>query len=121
MTACHDVELQACSHQLRIHTSCCLQLTVQVQSGPILEDCHDVTFYTTCKNDVVYDTKDFCWLRNGVPSPNFCIIQQQEEKEQNGVNDCNVRNVQQERVEDNEKEGLTAKEESPDEQATPRI
>lgn len=121
MTTCHDVELEACSHQLRIHTSTALKIHAKVQSGPILEDCHDVTFYATCKDDVVYDTKDFCWLRNGVPSPNFCITL--EEKEQNSgnggsANDSQVRNVQQDRVDNAENVSLTTKDESPDEQAT---
>jgi hypothetical protein len=110
VTACHDVELEACSHQLRIHASTFLKLTVHVQSGPILEDCHDVVFYTTCKDDVVNDTKDFCWLRNGVPSPNFCIILQQQETNENSRYDCKVGNGV-----DNENVTFTGKEESADE------
>jgi len=45
-----------------------------VGTSPILENCTDVVFYASSENDFVRDAKDFNWLRNGVPSPNFSIV-----------------------------------------------
>lgn len=81
VTECHDVSfiniLQA--QQLRLHNSHdihCYNATIH--AGTILEDCHNVTFYvppssTTNLSNVRNSIKDFNWLRNGIPSPNFSI------------------------------------------------
>jgi hypothetical protein len=34
-------------------------------------------FYATPNNSTIYDTKDFNWLRNGIPSPNFSIVEEE--------------------------------------------
>lgn len=61
-----------------MHDSRALKCRVTVGSGPILEDCTDILFYASSKNDMVHDAKDFNWLRNGVPSPNFCIVKEEQ-------------------------------------------
>jgi len=76
VTACHELELYATSHQLRMHESSSLACHTNVNSGPILEDCTGIVFYAGSKEDLVHDAKDFNWLRNGVPSPNFCIVEE---------------------------------------------
>lgn len=81
VTACQDLELFASSHQLRMHESSSLKCHVSVGSGPILEDCTGIVFYVSANKsngDFVYDAKDFNWLRNGLPSPNFCLVQEEK-------------------------------------------
>ena len=84
MTACKELKLYATCHQLRIHESNALKCHVSVGSGPILEDCNSIVFYASNPHDLVYDTKDFNWLRNGVPSPNFCIKEHKMDAERAG-------------------------------------
>jgi Tubulin binding cofactor C len=68
-------------HQLRIHDSHHLDYHIveSTGGGTILEDCHHVTFYTSTgatnatTTAPTLDIKDFNWLRNGIPSPNFSI------------------------------------------------
>jgi len=92
VTACHELELYAACHQLRMHESTILKCHVTVGSGPILEDCSGIVFYAANTEDVVYDAKDFNWLRNGVPSPNFSIIKESmnEKTIQHSVGPCTV-------------------------------
>ena len=91
VTACHHVKLQATCHQLRMHESNALELHVQVGSGPILEDCTDIVFYACGgSNDLVYDAKDFNWLRNGVPSPNFRVVQAKETHDSEKIEAANM-------------------------------
>jgi hypothetical protein len=80
VTACREMELHATCHQLRMHESHDLKCHAMVGSGPILEDCTGIIFYVSGQeNDLVYDAKDFNWLRNGVPSPNFRIVEESDE------------------------------------------
>jgi hypothetical protein len=74
ITGCDHLELTASCHQLRLHESKNLRCHVQVGSGPILEDCTEIVFFASSDSDLVRDTKDFNWLRNGVPSPNYFIV-----------------------------------------------
>lgn len=87
VTACREMELHATCHQLRMHESNDLKCHAMVGSGPILEDCTGIIFHASGQeNDLVYDAKDFNWLRNGVPSPNFRIVEESDEtKEMNVV------------------------------------
>ena len=72
---------------------------VWVKSGPIIEHCSELVFRGdpidvrgndggvndnddtggVCHWDeaanMYHDVKDFCWLRTGVPSPNFTVVQ----------------------------------------------
>jgi hypothetical protein len=80
VTACREMELYATCHQLRMHESNDLECHAKVMSGPILEDCTGIIFYASGQeNDLVYDAKDFNWLRTGVPSPNFRIVEESDE------------------------------------------
>ena len=92
MTACRGLELYATCHQLRMHESNTLDCYVTVGSGPILEDCTNIVFRASRKDDLVYDAKDFNWLRNGIPSPNFCVVEEildaKETKYQNTTGPC---------------------------------
>ena len=74
VSCCGHLELTASCHQLRLHESHHLQCHVKVGSGPILEGCSDILFFASSGTDLVRDTKDFNWLRNGVPSPNYSIV-----------------------------------------------
>ena len=76
VTACEEMILYATCHQLRLHESAHLQCHVKVGSGPILEECTDIILYAYHESDLVYDAKDFNWLRNGIPSPNFRIVKE---------------------------------------------
>lgn len=80
MTACQEITLYATCHQLRMHESTHLDCHVKVGSGPVLEDCTGIIFYAFQENDLVYDAKDFNWLRNGVSSPNFHIVKESDEE-----------------------------------------
>ena len=74
VSSCGHLELVASCHQLRLHESQYLKCHVKVGSGPILEGCSNILFFASSKTDLVRDTKDFNWLRNGVPSPNYSIV-----------------------------------------------
>lgn len=78
VTACCGMELYGSCHQLRIHECKQAKFHVQVQSSPILEDSTGIIFFTSGNknDDAVHDAKDFNWLRNGVPSPNFEIVEE---------------------------------------------
>lgn len=78
ITGCDHLELKGSCHQLRLHECKNLQCRVQVGSGPILEDCTDIVFFASSDNNLLRDTKDFSWLRNGVPSPNYFIVDDDE-------------------------------------------
>jgi hypothetical protein len=74
------MELYATCHQLRMHESKDLKCHVKVGTGPILEDCTGIILHASGEeNDLTYDAKDFNWLRNRVPSPNFCIVKESDE------------------------------------------
>ena len=92
VTKCNGVKLSCQSfHQLRIHESSDLRFTIgdaKSSGGVILEDCRNLTFIINCltsghsgaaSDGVVsdetqlLDVRDFNWLRNGIPSPNFEI------------------------------------------------
>ena len=75
ITGCHDtvVRVPSCQ-QLRIHESSKLDLHVRTKSGPILEDSTAIRFVVSSNDPITRDVKDFSWLRNGVPSPNFKIL-----------------------------------------------
>ena len=91
VTSCHDVKLVCQAfHQLRIHESSDLRIHIHnaaASGGAILEDCTDLVFYVTVPSNVngvgritaggdpcnLLEVKDFNWLRNGIPSPNFIV------------------------------------------------
>lgn len=81
ITGCSNVQLHVHSfHQLRIHECNNFQCHVQQPAssgGAIMEDCTNMTFYimsqSTADNSA-FEVKDFNWLRNGIPSPNFRIV-----------------------------------------------
>lgn len=89
VTKCYGVNISCQSfHQLRIHESSDLRLSIgdaASSGGVILEECTNLTFLiesrhaTPTSSDVASDetqlleVKDFNWLRNGIPSPNFDI------------------------------------------------
>lgn len=88
VTQCHNVQLHLQSfHQLRIHESSNLQIHIKDGEGcggSILEDTSNLVFYvndtTIMKNGeddnndkALLDVKDFNWLRNNIPSPNFRV------------------------------------------------
>ena len=85
VTNCHRSTIVLRSQQLRLHESTDLTCRVQVSAGAILEDCTRVVFQ--CQPQAPgappLDVKDFDWLRNGIPSPNFRVeaIEEDEQDE----------------------------------------
>ena len=101
MTNCHGTTISAACRQLRIHDCTAVTFRVWVKSGPIIEHCSEMVFRCdpidvrgvggggdgtgagdnggVCHWDeaanMYHDVKDFCWLRTGVPSPNFTVVQ----------------------------------------------
>jgi Tubulin binding cofactor C len=79
VTECQEVTfmdgIQA--QQLRLHHSKDIHCyNSHIHAGTILEDCQHVTFHvpsTTNPAEYRNNIKDFNWLRNGIPSPNFSI------------------------------------------------
>ncbi len=70
--------LRSSCQQLRLHGSTGLDCYVFFEGGAILEDCSRVTFWR--RRDVsMGDVRDFNWLKNGVPSPNFVIEEDSNE------------------------------------------
>jgi hypothetical protein len=79
VTACRNVQLYLKCHQLRLHDSTDLHCHVFVVAPPVLEDSSGIVFYTLSEEDnsaAIRDAKDFNWLRNGIPSPNFSIVEE---------------------------------------------
>lgn len=70
-TKCVHSELHFQCHQLRLHESYDLRCFVRVSTGAILEDCRRIVFFTKPSDEL--DVKDFNFLKQGVPSPNFQI------------------------------------------------
>jgi len=77
VTSCLRLHLHMSSHQLRLHDSTYLHCHASVGSGPILEDCSNIVFHydPTDKENQIRDAKDFNWLKNGVQSPNYTILE----------------------------------------------
>lgn len=78
VTDCHNgSSIHACAQQLRLHESTDLTCTVDLAAGAILEDCTRLVFCNTSTTAAgnSLEVKDFNWLRTGIPSPNFKIIQ----------------------------------------------
>jgi Tubulin binding cofactor C len=87
VTQCHNVQLQIHSfHQLRIHESSNLQCHIShgdACGGIILEDSSLLVFAVKANKEKTFmengnilpllDVKDFNWLRNNIPSPNFRV------------------------------------------------
>jgi len=75
VTNCHRSTIVLQSQQLRLHESTDLTCRVQVSAGAILEDCSRVVFQCQAQATGAppLDVKDFDWLRNGIPSPNFRV------------------------------------------------
>jgi hypothetical protein len=71
VTDCDGVELYVKSQQLRLHTSTHLKCYIRVSAGAILEDCHNIQFFTP-EGDL--EIKDFNWLRTGLNSPNYTVV-----------------------------------------------
>ena len=102
VTNCRHLELVLKeSQQLRLHDSTDLTCHVNATIGAILEGCTRIVFAippvvstTTTSSSmtllsteqpqderqglVLLDAKDFDWLRTGVPSPNFKVIEQKD-------------------------------------------
>jgi hypothetical protein len=55
---------------LRLHESHHIDCHALATAGTILEGCRHMTFYTA-DNSTAADIKDFNWLREDLPSPNF--------------------------------------------------
>ena len=79
------------TQQLRIHNSYDLKMyiTHSIVAGAILEECQRITFYDHCDDNFIchdeqkqevknghnnLNVRDFEWMRNGIPSPNYEII-----------------------------------------------
>jgi len=87
VTDCHNgSSIHARAQQLRLHESTDLTCTVDLAAGAILEDCTRLVFYNTTTSSSSsssptnssnnnLEVRDFNWLRTGIPSPNFKIIQ----------------------------------------------
>ena len=70
VTQCHRTKLQAPKvQQLRLHESSALECVVNVTAGAILEDCTEIVFRGSV------EVKDFNWLRDGIPSPNYRVVE----------------------------------------------
>lgn len=92
VTNCHNLKLVLKeSQQLRLHDSTDLTCHVNATIGAILEGCTRIVFaippavsttsstLSSEQNEtqvLLLDAKDFDWLRTGVPSPNFKVIEQ---------------------------------------------
>lgn len=72
VTDCHNLTLRSTCQQLRLHGSTGLECYVLFKGGAILEDCSRVTFWKR-RDAPVGDIRDFNWLKNGIPSPNFIV------------------------------------------------
>lgn len=92
ITDCFDSTFQLACQQLRIHTTGNTKFYIHVTSKAIIEDCEDLGFSTYTYNyekinehflnsklarDVNNwnDVDDFNWLKLGVPSPNWKVIE----------------------------------------------
>jgi hypothetical protein len=71
MNQCRHFTIALRSQQLRLHESSDLQCRVAVSVGAILEECTRITFLSSPQH--LLDVKDFDWLRNGVPGPNYTV------------------------------------------------
>ena len=108
VTNCHGTTVSTACRQLRIHDCTAVTFRVWVKSGPIIENCTKMVFRGdpidvrrdedavgdggnsggadpsggVCHWDqaanMYHDVKDFCWLRTGVPSPNFTVVQRDD-------------------------------------------
>lgn len=77
VTDCHGLTLRSTCQQLRLHGSIGLDCHVPFKGGAILEDCSRITFWK--RRDVpMGDIRDFNWLKNGLPSPNFAVEEESQ-------------------------------------------
>lgn len=76
VTDCHNCTLRSTCQQLRLHGSTRLECHVLFRAGAILEDCNRISFWKT-REDTFGDIRDFNWLKNGIPSPNFSIEEEE--------------------------------------------
>lgn len=77
VTDCHNMALRSTCQQLRLHGSTGLDCHVLFKGGAILEDCTRIAFWK--QRDVsVGDIRDFDWLKNGIPSPNFVVEEESQ-------------------------------------------
>jgi hypothetical protein len=87
VTACHKTDIIASSHQIRLHESHFVNLTLVTTPSIILEDCTNLIISTRSEQDAAdlqKSTKDFNWFRTNEPSPNYCIqVNEDKHVEQN--------------------------------------
>jgi hypothetical protein len=76
VTGCHTTALWSRSQQLRLHESTDLQCHSIVSAGAILEDCTRLFFWTLPSS--LLEVKDFNWLKQGIASPNYSIVEEEE-------------------------------------------
>jgi hypothetical protein len=72
VTSCHCCRFEWQSQQLRLHES--TDLKCFTTAATILEDCRRIVFYYAAVEKAP-DVKDFSFLKEGVPSPNFTVEQ----------------------------------------------
>ncbi|GAX19294.1 hypothetical protein FisN_4Lh130 [Fistulifera solaris] len=77
-TECHHMTLRSTCQQLRLHGSTGLDCYVFFKGGAILEDCSRINFWKR-RDTSMGDVRDFNWLKNGVPSPNFVVDEENNE------------------------------------------
>lgn len=79
VTKCRHSVLTLRVQQLRLHESSDLTCRVAVSAGAILEECNRIAFFqiilaaASTSHHHPLEVKDFDWLRNGIPSPNYTI------------------------------------------------
>lgn len=65
------------AQQLRLHACDDLTCRIALTAGAILEHCRQISFFRASADEPL-DVKDFDWLYNGMPSPNFTIQDQDD-------------------------------------------
>lgn len=81
VTNCHHCEFHISQHpvqQIRIHQSMHVDFYLDriVTGGVILESSQEITFHVVeDQKTSPMDVRDFHWLRPGIPSPNYRILQ----------------------------------------------
>lgn len=66
---------------MRLHGSTGLECHVLFKGGAILEDCSRISFWKA-RDIPVGDIRDFNWLKNGIPSPNFSVEEECQASEE---------------------------------------
>lgn len=82
VTYCHSTVVRCSCFQLRVHESTGVEFRIWARSGPIIEDCRDITFAgdycraseVVNRRNLFWDVKDFNWLRALKKSPNFEVV-----------------------------------------------